>query len=313
MGFSGIISFWGRVFSRAWIEARQRVFDTQITSLVRNGLLLCASLFGLWIFSPFSDFFERSGVTVVGLFAGAIVTTLSICSVFAIYFLAEAIVITPARLETEAAVELQNTRIGLTSLKEVIRPNLSISLENGESLTDINFGSTSETYGGDRYTVYTDTEQAACVLCTNLGQQIAKNCQARLLRVWRLDEDQQAEVRIIESLSLGWSRKVNDELLSVDILPGETRRLYIGAVRSNGAIALWRKIQLQPIEYHRMFQNAGHYRLEICVSTEGREPTLFHLDIETCVVPPEPNKLPRGVAKMKLHEPMIVTSAQSAI
>lgn len=288
---------------------RARVVDTKLSGVALNLLLFCGSLFSLWAISPFNSFFQDAGVTFNSIFAGAAMAVLSIFTVAALYFTVEAIFISPARVEYDARSEATEAASALNKFKEQRDANLAVSLEKNGDLSTILSGETSETGGGDRYVAYLGRAEAACLLVENTGLTTAKNCKARLIRVWRLDGEKASELRVVEGVPLGWSRTFDDGVLTTDILSGEMKRLYISSVRANGAMSLWQKLELQPIEYHLMFREPGQYRLELVISVDDRDATTVHLDIHTKVAPREVNKLPKAEGAMSLHHPVIVGRA----
>lgn len=279
------------------------VFDRNLKSIIRNIILAVLVFLILWAVKPRLSFFEIAGVKLNTAFAEGILTIFTLIGLAFTYFALELIFLSPVRLWSEEKKRADIAEAKIIKMVEKSYPNLLIDIE-GDQLVRIPLGTTSETAGGNRYTTYNTILDMACLLVTNIGESVARDCQVRLTRVWcfSFGEDQE-EIRILESLPLGWDRKKIKANLSVDINPHETKRIFVGAVRPNGAMVLWQNYDEMPIEYHQLFVKPGRYRIELNISIADRAPTTVHVDVETSLNKSEPNSLGFGKATIRLSFP----------
>ncbi len=140
----------------------------------------------------------------------------------------------------------------LVAKEEVQRarePKLEISLPDPPVISSISLrGGTSETLGGTRQTITSGWEMdVVALLCRNMGESAAKGCRARLMSVTRMTDHGAVDVGVVESVDLPWKKEDPEGSHVVDIPAFDTRRVWIGGVRTHGHIWLFRSPKSLPI------------------------------------------------------------------
>lgn len=277
------------------------VTDITFGGLFRKCVIFAVSILLLWLLIPFSSYFETHGITIHNTIGTTLLVLLAAGAAITLWFLVE-LFLTPARMDAEAHESISVLSAELSSRSS----RLEVSLENGGKLTNINTGETHETYGGERHTFYIESHFAVSLLCKNTGMSVAKVCQVRLTRIWNLSGDEAIEVPLLEGIPLGWSRYTDPLELSCDILPGETKRIYVASVRANGRISLWMPLDRQPLEYHSVFDVPGSYRLEMALCHDAISTQIIHLDAESSISPMDLQNPNAPRASLKLSQPVAV-------
>jgi hypothetical protein len=87
-----------------------------------------------------------------------------------------------------------------------------------------------------------------------------------------------SDLGIVETIRLPWSKDPDD--LESELLPGERRRVFVGAVMPNGLMTLYASLSNQPLDYNLLFQQPGNFRLIVVVSSGESRPLTLQLDID---------------------------------
>ncbi len=136
---------------------------------------------------------------------------------------------------------------------------LTVSLPDPPTLTSVSFGgSTSESISGIRQTIINRWEMdVVALICTNDGLKEAEGCRARLLSVVRLKGDRVEDLGVVEAISLPWDKQDPEGSHLVDIPASETRRIWLGGVRSRGHLWIFRDVKALPLDYQRLLGEPG--------------------------------------------------------
>lgn len=185
-------------------------------------------------------------------------------------------------------------------LEERLKPKLEVALANGANLTKVNWGSTSVTVGGDKFTTIVKREDVVCLLCRNVSSAAVTGAETRLLEAWRLIDGVEVGLGIVESIQLPWDREAISYPTAVTIQPAEVKRIYLAVVRPNGAMNLYRDLKTLPIEYHRLFMEKGTYKLKLQISGDNVPPSEVILYVETMEEEQMVNRIRIGIASLKL-------------
>lgn len=200
----------------------------------------------------------------------------------------------------ERYTQEKNKRQSIESLRV---PKIKISLPDG-GVQDIYLGgSTTETISGNRSSVVTNfLLDIVCLKCENIGEVFIRNCRSRIIRGYVYREGATACLDIVESIELSW-KKEDMSCLSVDFPPNETRRIWIGGVRSGGQFWVYRPKNALPIEYQSLFGLSGRYILLIQLDSEDMVPIQVVLRVETKEgVPQTKPGIIRGKIKAEIVE-----------
>lgn len=209
--------------------------------------------------------------------------------VFPVVFLWK-MVSTPASLHDDLVGRLGVLEQRLTPQMRVSVPDRGIS---------VGVGTTNETMTGRRQTVFTDDRHVVVVHCTNASASVIKSCVARLVGAWREEGDGSLlDLGVVESVGLSWSRAGGEFLTSFQA--GETKSVYVSIVHPQGYMALFRKIDEYPIEYHQLFSTPGKYRIRIQIDGDDDLALSFLVAVETEAAAYEPLKLARAKVKVAI-------------
>lgn len=193
--------------------------------------------------------------------------------------------------------EEQRTREAVEALR---RAKLAISLPDGGTMNINLIGHTSETLGGTRQTITRSfMTDVVCIFCKNIGEVPLRNCRARLLSASRISEDATTALTFTESIELPW-RKEDTSCLMADLPPGETRRIWIGGVRTHGHFWVYRDIKDLPLEAQQVFGPPGEYRMIVQVDSDDTAPLQMLLQVTTAEGPKPESGLWRGIANVAL-------------
>lgn len=159
------------------------------------------------------------------------------------------------------------------------KPKFEISLPAGGTENISVGGNTSESLAGTRQTVVNSwMTDVLCFYCRNVGEVLIKNCRARVLSAKRENDGEETILDFVESIELTW-KKEDTSVLSVDLPPDETRRIWLGGVRSRGHFWVYRDIKELPIEAQRVFGEPGKYRILIQIDADDVVPTQIMLEV----------------------------------
>ncbi len=167
------------------------------------------------------------------------------------------------------------------ALESARKPALSLTLPEPPVIQTISQrGHTSETLGGTRQTVISGWELDVVTLtCTNTGETKATGCRARLMSMTKVLENDENELRVVSPIALPWEKENPEANLVVDLAPNETRRIWIGGVRTHGHVWLFREIKSLPVEYQQLLGEAGAYRLLIQLDGDNIAPQQIEIEI----------------------------------
>lgn len=273
--FSGLAAFYWRCLKRAFSG------KFALAEGWTGGLSIVALIIA-WIISP-SAGDERTLLTVVP--AVFFVTVFSLVVLFGI-------ILAPYRIFLD---EL-HAREAIERLRQ---PKVVISLPHKGTVNIDTAGGTSESLSGIRQTVISSfLTDVVCLYCKNIGEVPIRNCRARLLSVTRISEDGSAVLKFTESIELPW-KKEDTSCLMVDLPPGETRRIWIGDVRTHGHFWVYRDMKDLPLEAQQVFGPPGTYKIVVQVDSDDMAAMQVLLQVEASEGPkPETSGIWRGSAKV---------------
>jgi hypothetical protein len=194
--------------------------------------------------------------------------------------------------EREAHVRIEMAR----------RPALAVSLPDPAILNSISLdGNTSQSLAGTRNTIIRRWEMDVLALhCSNQGEIEAEQCRARLLSAVRLKEDGTEDLGVVEAIALPWDKLDSEGSHLTNIPPAETRRIWIGGVRSRGHLWLFRDVNALPIEYQQLLGSPGTYRILIQIDAHNVPPQQISLEIICSEGAPVQNGIIRGTIDVKV-------------
>lgn len=194
----------------------------------------------------------------------------------------------------------QEERRAREAVEALRQAKLAISLPDGGTVNINLVGHTSETLGGRRQTITRSfMTDVVCVFCKNIGEVPLRNCRARVLSASRVSKDVTTALTFTESIELPW-RKEDTSCLTVDLSPGETRRIWIGGVRMHGQFWVYRDIKDLPLEAQQVFGPPGEYRIIVQVDSDDTAPLQVLLQVTTAEGPKPESGLWRGIADVAL-------------
>lgn len=167
---------------------------------------------------------------------------------------------------------------------------------------DINVaGHTMESLAGTRQTVIrSSTTDVVCLYCKNIGEVPIRNCRARVLSASRVSDEDTTVFKFIESIELPW-RKDDTSCLTVDLPPGETRRIWIAGVRTRGHFWVYREVKDLPLEAQQVFGPPGTYKIVVQVDSDDIAPMQVLLEVKAAEGPIlETARLSRGTAEVTI-------------
>lgn len=199
---------------------------------------------------------------------------------------------------------LQEQRSARKLLEDQRKPKLKIALPDTGTVNVHLGGGTSESLAGTRQTVINAwLPDAVCLYCTNTGETLIRDCRARIIAVSRVSDDgcEAIHSELIEAIELPWS-KTDQSCLKSDLQPNETKRVWIGNVRSQGHFWVFRQVNDLPIEAQQVFGPPGKYRIILQLDGDGIPPVQALLSIETGEGPKPKAGIHRGTAEIKIIE-----------
>lgn len=188
------------------------------------------------------------------------------------------------------------------ALETAARPSLTVFLPTPPTLTSISLGGhTTESFAGTRQTVINRWEMDVVALtCMNEGTTDAAGCRARLLSAIRIKDDGSEDLGIVEGISLPWDKQDPEGSLLSDIPASETKRIWLGGVRSRGHLWIFRELKALPLEYQRLLGEPGTFRVLIQVDARNVPPQQIALEIVTAEGPQLENAVHRGRIDVKV-------------
>jgi len=139
-----------------------------------------------------------------------------------------------------------------------------------------------------------------CLYCKNVGEVPLRSCRARVLSASRVSDDGTATLRFTESIELPW-RKEDTSCLMADLPSGETRRIWIGGVRTHGHFWVYRDVKDLPLEAQEVFGPPGTYKIIVQVDSDDIAPVQVLLEVKAAEGPkPEKAGLWRGIAEVAI-------------
>lgn len=165
--------------------------------------------------------------------------------------------------------------------EKAAQPTLTVSLPDPPTLTSVSLaGSTSESISGIRQTIINRWEMdVVALICTNHGLREAEGCRARLLSVVRVTNGRVEDLGMVEAISLPWDKQDREGSHLVDIPASETKRIWLGGVRSRGHLWIFRDVKALPLDYQRLLGEPGTYRVLIQVDARDVPPQQIALEI----------------------------------
>jgi hypothetical protein len=249
-----------------------------------TGGLSVIALVIAWIASP-STGDERTLVTVLpaAFFVGAFALTILL-----------GIILAPFEIYRDE----RRAREAVEALRQA---KLAISVPDTGTMNIDLAGNTSETLAGSRQTVIRSfMTDVVCLYCKNVGEVPLRSCRARVLSASRVSDDGTATLRFTESIELPW-RKEDTSCLMVDLPAGETRRIWIGGVRTHGHFWIYRDVKDLPLEAQQVFGPPGTYRIVVQVDSDDIAPVQVLLEVKAAEGPkPEKAGLWRGTAEVAI-------------
>lgn len=187
-------------------------------------------------------------------------------------------------------------------IEEARRPALAVSLPEPAILSSISLdGNTLQSLAGTRQTIIRRSEWDVLALhCSNQGEIEAEQCRAKLLSAVRLRDDGTEDLGVVEAVALPWDKLDPEGSHLANIPPAETRRIWIGGVRSHGHFWLFRDVKALPIEYHQLLGKPGTYRIVIQIDARNVPPQQISLEIICSEGPPVKNGIVRGAIDVKV-------------
>lgn len=207
----------------------------------------------------------------------------------------------------------RDERSAREALETLRQPRLTISLPETGTV-DINIaGGTSQSLAGNRQTVIRSwMTDVLCLFCQNVGEVPIRNCRARVLSASRVSGDETASLTFVESIELPW-RKEDTSCLTADIPPGETRRIWIGGVRTHGHFWVYREVNDLPLEAQQVFGPPGAYRMVIQIDSDDAPPVQVLVEVQSAEGPKPESGIWHGIADVAIlaqASPRIDASAQ---
>jgi hypothetical protein len=201
-----------------------------------------------------------------------------------------------------APFEIYRGELRAREAVEALRqPKVAISLPDTGTVNIETAGNTTESLAGSRQTVgWSFMTDVVCLYCKNVGEVPLRNCRARVLSASRVSDDDTAVLKFTESIELPW-RKEDTSCLMVDLPPGETRRIWIGGVRTHGHFWVYRELKDLPLEAQQVFGPPGTYRIVVQVNSDDIAPVQVLLEVKADKGPkPEKAGLWRGTAEVAI-------------
>jgi len=201
-----------------------------------------------------------------------------------------------------APFEIYRDELRARKAAEALRqPKIAISLPDTGTVNIETAGSTTESLAGSRQTVSGSfMTDVVCLYCKNVGEVPLRNCRARVLSASRVSDDDTAALKFTESIELPW-RKEDTSCLIVDLPPGETRRIWIGSVRTHGHFWVYRELKELALEAQQVFGPPGTYRIVVQVDSDDGPPMQVLLEVKAAEGrKPEKAGLWRGIAQVAI-------------
>lgn len=178
-------------------------------------------------------------------------------------------------------------------------PRLPVSLE-GEEAVWFHSGTTSETYGGDRFSVATSSNRFVSLICENQGLDTC-SLTAKIMAGWRKGENGDMEsIHLPETVPLSWSADARSPSFHEGLDANERKRVYVATLGPKGQVWLYREITGLPFEQQQLFGTAGTYQL--LIQFKGDQPAPYHvlLQLETWMDDSAATKAVMGRSKCKV-------------
>ena len=228
----------------------------------------------------------------------AVFVLIAIVCVASLYFIIDGIFLAPREMWVESELAKAALKHQIADLNERLSPRLSVSLPNGDGITRIAQGNTSETRNGHRQTVLTASEAFLCLHVQNLSEAPSGYISGKLIGAWKVGQNgEKTNLSLVESVELLWQRDIRSN--DIFAYPGarEAKRLYIAKILPNGSMFLHKPLNELPLEYHQIFNSPGQYLLQIQLNKDSVATKDVLIQVTTKEAPVAVNTLPTVTAK----------------
>ncbi|HEX7820509.1 MAG TPA: hypothetical protein VF463_07800 [Sphingobium sp.] len=116
---------------------------------------------------------------------------------------------------------------------------------------------------------------------------------------------------VVEAVALPWDKRDPEGSHEINILPAESKRIWLAGVRPQGNLWLFRQIEGLPLEYQQLLGKPGIYRVVLQIDARNVPPQQIALEIVSAPGQVIPNARQRGLVDVKIigqGAPSIVTA-----